>query len=349
MADGNHKRVRLEDIAKLAGVSKTVVSRVLLGTGGDRIWVSEKKAELIRKLGREMNYCANHMARQLRGMENKTIAVLIDFLGRDGEISYIYVKLLVTLEREAAKHDYRITFGRLSNDTELLDKYLSDFQSRGIDNILLYTDRYPETKILDSCLGRFKKVVLHSQVRPMAPPASPYILQDKASGINQAIMYLKDHGRTKIGLALHRYIYDQGIVTGSIGLLDPQRCNMCTDTGTSSPHILSRRKADEIVDELVLKNKADAVVCSNDFWALSIVNAAHRIGLKVPDDIAIIGYDNIEYLSEMEPALTTLDQQHDSVAITAINLFMGTNACTACGWDNLFEITPKLIVRDSAG
>lgn len=346
------KRIRLADIAEKVGTSKTVVARVLLGTGGDKIWVGEKKSRLIRDIAREMNYCPNHIARQLRGAGSKTISVLFDMPAETNEIAHTYINLLLLLEREAAKHDLRIMIGRSGGKPEITEKYLYDFQSRGIEYVFWHADYISESETIKRALSRFKKIVFYGQNIPKTTGAFPYIVQDKADGFRQAAKYLKKRGRSRIAMAVHGYVHKLLFTgpqnAGRTNFIKQELVKVCPDSGLPSQQKLSPEKAGEIVNELVLGKGADAIICSNDFWALSIINALRRIGKRVPEDVAIIGYDNMDFAGEVSPSLTTLDQQHELLSKNAINFFVNDQQETINSDEKLVIIKPRLIIGESA-
>ncbi len=106
---------------------------------------------------------------------------------------------------------------------------------------------------------------------------------------------------------------------------------------------------DAAIDRLVDDGKADAIVAHDDFWAAALMKRLRARGIRVPADVAVIGYLNHYVADWTDPALTTLDLQHALAARQMVEMMAKMITCGALPEDErVAKILPKLIVRESA-
>jgi len=99
---------------------------------------------------------------------------------------------------------------------------------------------------------------------------------------------------------------------------------------------------------MVRECRADAILASNDIWATRFMLQMQKDGLRVPEDVAVIGYDNLDIASVVSPALTTIDQCHDEYATTVLDLLLDVAAGRRIAADRRIRtIQPRLIIRES--
>jgi DNA-binding LacI/PurR family transcriptional regulator len=118
--------------------------------------------------------------------------------------------------------------------------------------------------------------------------------------------------------------------------------------GMSWTQPFTPERALAVVDELVVRQRADAIVAVNDVYAARIVSALRRRGFRVPDDVAVIGCDDLELGTMIEPALTTIDLQVEGLSRAAVGLlFEMLDHGTVPDERRGVQIQPTLIVRES--
>jgi DNA-binding LacI/PurR family transcriptional regulator len=108
------------------------------------------------------------------------------------------------------------------------------------------------------------------------------------------------------------------------------------------------QKRNPFLDYLAQPNRPNAIFASNDHLAAKAVQAAQMLGLSVPDDLAVIGFDNVEFAAYMNPALTTIAQPSRDIGLHAANLLIGRIEGQR-GTPRHVELQTHLIVRDSCG
>ncbi len=116
------------------------------------------------------------------------------------------------------------------------------------------------------------------------------------------------------------------------------------ESETPTPEVLDRG-----IDFMVHRRRADAIIATNDVWAAQFILRLQQTGRRIPEDVAVIGYDNLDIAQVVSPALTTIDQCHEDYARNALELVLALASgrkIPAAG--RLRTITPRLIIRASA-
>lgn len=331
----------LASIARATGLAVTTVSEILRGKPGYNAATRAKVLETAQKL----SYRPNSAARQLRGGRSGVMAALI---GQDNPQANF--DRLGALERIAHARGYRLMIGQIHHADEKLGDYLLDLASRGVDGVFWMNQPFAsqdEEQI--PAVGRFGGIV--SLDHAVAPNAG-CVRVDYGAGIEQAIEYLAEAGRKKIGIALaaegvkgdplHARLagYKRGMKAQGLAVQD---ANIWIGSGTPSP---TPEHLADILAKLVRAQKCDAILASNDIWAAELLRALRRAGLAAPKDVAIVGFDNLAFAGLCDPALTTIDQQHESFATAAVDAM--EQILSGKGTPREVVVRPQLVVRESA-
>ena len=189
---------------------------------------------------------------------------------------------------------------------------------------------------------------------------------DRQEAVRLAVRHLLERGRRRIGLAvmtlarrphlarLHGYqrelqnhglaIDERLVFNGAVVRLSFAKYN-ALDGRWEFPF----ETIDAAIDQLVGEGKADAIIAHDDFWAVALMKRLRARGLRVPDDVAVIGYLNHSMADWTDPALTTLDLQHPLAARQMVEMMAKMITRGPLPEDErVVSILPKLIVRESA-
>ncbi len=341
----------LQSIAERVGVSRVTVGHVLLGTGTGNIRVAEKTSNRIRKAAKQMGYQPNRMAQQLAGRASNVIGVVID-----SRSPAVFFSRLSAIEQFASVSGYRLMVGQTHNDLGQLREYCNDFASRGIDGVICITHRYPDfgEQVAD-IFAKLKNVVFIGQ------PASErtdlnIVAVDTVSGIRQAVEHLTSNNRKRIGLQLftsgsyameqRRQGYCEGLKNSKIKI-DERLIVDIGPSGSMSPTASSA--VSQSVDTLIDEHHVDAIISTNDIVAVHTIKCLKSRGLRVPEDVAVIGHDNTDITNMYEPSITSIDQQTDVVTLTAMKLLIKLIANkTLTAQERHTIIDPQLVTRESS-
>jgi len=331
---------RLADIAARAGVSRAAAGLVLLGTGKGRVRVAESTAERIRALADEMGYRPNTAARALKGIRRSQVGVLMHSENRP-----VMNERLMAIEAAAAARNLRLWVGWFRGDAPRLREDLAEFQERDMDGLILLFD---PTKRRDSLLRNQIRpdanVVYHS--RPLRK-GDKCVRVDTRQGIRMLVGHLLEQGYRRIGTEL--FNLDDRLMQirreafleahAEAGIPCPP-ARIWTGSGPGSDPTPAHLHS--AVDQLLSGEGIEALIASNDIWAVRLIQHLNARGLRVPGDVAVTGYDNLDISRVILPALTTVDQNHEAYAEAALSLLLDGD-----GGQPERVIPPRLIVRDS--
>lgn len=342
-------RVRLVDIARRAGVSAAVVSAVLRERAGERgstTRVGAQTADRVRQVAKELGYRPNTAAQQLRGRRSDLVGVLI---GADSTAANF--SRLSSVEQAAHAKGRRLMIGQFHGEPGSTRSYLMDFLSRGIEALVCFHNPAPkyDSEALH-LFGQFRAVVFQTS-RPIEQTCCVDV--DRAAGVREAVAHLAARGRRRIALVLNdrpehdRLMHDRyegwrhGLADAG---LPPAPDLVWHGDGTfPPPPSLVGRAVD-----FLAQSRADAVVASNDVWAILLMKALPRAGRRVPDDLAVVGFDNLQAAELADPALTTIDQNNPEFAAAAVDLLLAAMAPTPLPPERrIIVVKPRLVVRES--
>ncbi len=338
---------KLADIAQVAGVSIPTVAKALHGTGGINTRVSKKTATKIRAIARKMGYRPNLVARQLAGKRSQIIGVIIDSYAPQ-----VAFNRLAEMERQSALLGYRFMVGQSHGELDRILEYIEDFDARGVDGVICISHNYPAiAKHIDRAIANTElKAVFIG--RPAEESARfSFVDIDIADGIVQAIDHLHTNGKSTIGIILPKSEYPnitaryKGYLTGLSKNNIPYNEDLLANIADTSVVKVSCEIVKPALERL-LDKKVDAIICSNDRVAVHTIKLLHKMQISIPQEIAIVGYDNLEICEMITPELTSIDQNPKELAQLAVNTLVEQIE------QNITEpkhitIKPKLVIRET--
>ena len=349
----------LGDVAELAGVSRRSAGQVLNGGSGNTR-VSAKTIESVRKAANLLNYRPNHAARTLRGKRSYTVGLLVASAG-DPLRSF----LVQYLDDEARKIGCTTMISNTWSSPEFgreeFDRRVQEFERRGVDGVLCAVHRWFDGDRVD-LLRRIPNTVFYED--PGIHGAA-CVSVDRCEAVRLAVRHLAESGRRRIGLGVmsrgrsthidrcrghemelrgNDLPYDDGLVFdasahGTVAAVVDEE----TGRWSFPEHVI-----DDLISTLVDGARADAIVVHDDFWAAVLIKKLRRRGIRVPDDIAIVGYLNHYLCDWVDPSLTTIDLRHREAAhrmMALLERMIGGQQLTQ--EQRVVSIAPKLIVRNS--
>ncbi|MFD5019382.1 LacI family DNA-binding transcriptional regulator [Paenibacillus sp. NPDC058367] len=284
----------IKDVAKIAGVSVATVSRVLNESGYVNI-DTRKKVEAAIK---EMNYTPNEVARSLYKRKSKLIGLLLPDITNP-----FFPQLARGIEDRMQEHGYRIIFGNSDENEEKELDYIQTFIQNNVIGMISSTN-FPEKDIYSNL--KIPVVFLDRTSND-----SPSVYADGRKGGRLAAQEIIARGSTKItvmqGPAHIKPAQDR--FQGAIEVLDEMGITYQVIQTSSFSHTEAEQWAVELFDKYI---NTDGVIASNDIVATAVIHEAHRLGKRVPQDLQIIGFDDIPLSSLLSPSLSTIRQPaHD--------------------------------------
>jgi len=326
----------IKDVARAAGVSPMTVSRVF----NHPELVSPQTVEAVKKAAQSLNYVPNMLARGLVTSRTHTIGVLVCRMENT-----LYSDCLAGITEEASRNGYNVHLA-YGNTMELALDAVRMLLSKQIDGLIILSVDFrtvdhdginqtalPELfafyeqfdRLAAQCHERGFPVVSMSQIDSNnSPHCSGFVSHDYAGGAQLAVRYLVNKGHRRIGFLSH-FVTDIGIwgerYRGFFNAINQFGCTVnpewvfcCTDTikgGYSA-----------MMQLLDLPDRPTAIYCANDEIAVGAINACHEKGVRVPEDISIIGHDGNVITKTTWPRLTTVDIHYRDMGTECVQMLL---------------------------
>ncbi|KFL16347.1 LacI family transcriptional regulator [Geobacillus stearothermophilus] len=326
----------IKDVAKRANVSTATVSRVLRNTGN----VTEETRQRVLEAIEALNYQPNVLGRYLRRMETETVLVVVPDITNP-----FFSKVLRGIEAVALEHGYQVLLGDTQNDVRLEEQYLNLLPQRQVDGMIFLTARIRKELVEE--MARQFPIVLACEYLEGAD--IPTVSIDNISSARKATEHLIRLGHCRIAhlsgpmniilsrdrlrgyqqaLAQHELEADAALV---------QEGDFTYESGYNLTLKL-----------LALEKPPTAIFAANDEMAIGAIKAVRHRGGRVPDDVAVVGFDDIQMAAIFEPSLTTIAQPMFEIGQKAMELLLALIEGTSARRRQLV-LPDRLVIRDSCG
>ena len=327
-------RPTIYDVARLAGVSTATVSRALNGVGR----IAPARRASIDAAVEQLGYRPNTIARSLVTRSTQTIAVLLPDITNP-----FYADLVHGVQQLALARDYTMLLCTTGGDPVQEEKYLEVLRAKQVDGALVDGLVLPPARIARFVRDGLPIVCLD---RDVDSAAVPLVQVDNRHGARLATEHLLSLGHRRIahvrgpatGIADER-VAGYGDALAAAGLM-PDGLLIC-------PGDWTERGGRDAVRRLVeTETEFTAVFAANDLSALGVLSALSETGRRVPDDVAVVGFDDLRLASFSTPPLTTVRQPAAEIARRATEiLFELVDGAQPAQLKHRFE--PRLVVRGS--
>lgn len=302
--------MNIYDIAKEAGVSIATVSRVLNNKGT----VSAATRARVEAILKQNNYTPSAIARGMVSKSMRTVAVLTV----DIRVPH-YARTAYTIEREFSRRGYEVILCNTGGDRAETLRYLQAVNQKQVDGIVLVGsvfDTICQGAEMEKLLSGVPVVLANGKLD--LPNAYSVTVDDKY-GVSLAVEHLVARGRKNI-----YYIKDRDTDSAKSkrdGFLEAMRRNGLE----FADHVLEAGETlasgMETVQALLAQGIVpDGIVCGEDLTAAGALKALLRAGLRVPGQVAVVGFNNSDYAHLCEPVLTSVDNKPEQVALLCVQL-----------------------------
>ena len=318
-------KVTISDVAREAEVSIATVSRVLNGNYP----VKESTREKVQKVIDRLQFEPNVLARGLINQRSNTIGVIVPSI-----TNLFFPTVVKAIERKLRHQGYSIYLCDTDGDPEKEISYVKSLASRQVDGMIVIDPTIDNMKngYFEEQSKKIPLVFINGYSKGIE---CNFVLNDEETGATQAMRHLFSLGHENIAFMRGKdsYSYDlkQDIYTHMMG-------ERGLDQGI---HIINvgEGNTEHTVDQAMLETEilftkspeVTAIFACNDIMALGVINACKRVGKQVPEQVSVVGFDNIALSALIEPKLTTVDQ----------NMYgLGTHAA-----DMLIEVINQTITK----
>ncbi|MDR3734597.1 MAG: LacI family DNA-binding transcriptional regulator [Acidobacteriaceae bacterium] len=323
-------------VARRAGVSSATVSRALNGSNK----VRESTAARVQKAIEDLNYVPNHSARSLRSGRTNLYGIIVSDIRNP-----FFPDLIEHFESLATQHGIDVTFANTGYSEPRLLASVRRLLERGVDGLAVLTSEVSTTALAKIRESGVSVVFLN---QPLVIGNFQNIGIDYDRCFREAVDHLRMLGHKQIAFVAGPPSLSSAVRRRKAFLAAMKSCKLPfrDDWLIEGDHRITGGQfaAERLFS---LHPQPTAVVCSNDMTAIGVLQAANRLGRKVPEELSVIGFDDL-FLDELiQPALTTLNLSRQEIATRA---FFALHAGRGTGANSRTPaIVPQLVIRASTG
>lgn len=313
----------MKDVAERVGVSVSTVSLVL--SGRDRGRVNPKAAAQVRAAADELGYVPNLVARGLRTKQSRTLGVLAD-----GVATIPFAgPMLAGAQETAWEAGYLLMLIDIGHNSDLEAPAVRALLQRHIEALVVAVEFHSVVQ-LPSVPRRLPVVVMDGVPAASSEPdasRADWVVPDEEGGAHTAVSHLISRGHRRIGYC---NVSDGRFIAADLRLQGYQRA--LAEAGvTPDPGLVVQAAGPDTVDGMAValellgrEDRPTAVFCFSDKLAMAVYHAARRLGLSVPDDLSIVGFDDQHAVAEaQDPGLTTIQLPHREMGAWAARQAIG--------------------------
>ncbi|MGP4076893.1 LacI family DNA-binding transcriptional regulator [Halobacillus sp. K22] len=327
---------KMSDVAKLAGVSTATVSRVLRNPETVTKTTKEKVLEAIE----ELKYQPNMLARHFRRSETNTILVVVPNI-----INTVFAEIVGGIEEEAAKNGYRVLLRNSNNEIDSEYGSIEHMKQRQVDGMIMLSPKLDEDTLLD--ISEKYPIVLATA--HLDGTKIPVVSIDNVSSSKKATKHLLNLGHKRIA-HISGPLYSLISKYRFKGYREAMKENGIEfDTNLIREGEFTFESGYEQTLKLLdQKFPPTAVFAASDEMAMGVINAAKHRGIKVPEELAVVGFDNIKFSAIFDPPLTTIAQPKFGMGKRAMEMLI--KRFNGESLDQMEHTLPdELIIRESCG
>jgi LacI family transcriptional regulator len=333
------------DIAERANVSRTAVTHVLTGAGRGKVGgVSKAKADEIRRIAAELGYVPNLTAQQLAGKSSGIISAIAS------QWWSTEARFFTVLQKACASRDLDILAVQASQGVKSVEQFVETSLGRGVEAVIVLSFVNDAIWLQAAkVLARFPRVI--SVVVDPEIPGCRAIESDIADGMRQAVEHLHERSRKNILCLLEDLDTKMNCIRHQSFVQSTKKCGhkvksdqLCLATKgwgeTNYPQFV------ELCDEL-LGRGIDAIIADTDFSAAFLCKALAARGLRVPEDVSVVGWGNEIVSRWCNPRLTTVCYEFENIVEQCLDMLAGWTAGGDSDHPQTKVVPMKLIVRES--
>jgi LacI family transcriptional regulator len=331
--------ITIYDIAKAVGTSPATISKALNG----RHDVSDALREKIIETAASLGYRPNVHARGLKMKKSWLVGMVYGEDESDSLEHPLFLPIMNTFKRHMEHFGYELLF--LSQHSKFIgDSLLSHAFSRQVDGLLLINVAEHATRPLTVASNGIPMVACDAIV-----PTLSSVITDNILASKEAVAYLYDLGHRKIGhiagpsnpVTVGGDERLEGFVQGMYELGEMDADQYVVRAGGWTPN----HGRDAFIKLMEEHPNLTAVYCAADFYVMGILQVCRDRGIRIPDDISVIGFDDVQWTAFVEPGFTTFRQNREQLGIVAANRLLA--AMDGDPDTNIVRIPAELIVRGS--
>jgi LacI family transcriptional regulator len=308
-----NKKISIVDIANLLNISKTTVSFILNGRAQEKR-ISEELVKKVLKLVKEVGYKPNSLAKSLRTGKSNIIGLMVEDISNP-----FFANIARLIEDRAYEKGYRIIYCSTDNDTEKTQDLLTMFRDRHVDGYIMAPPRNIEEDV-QALIKSGLPVVMFDRYLPNVD--TDYVIVDNQFSTYNATRHLIEQGYSKIA-----YITFSSDQTQMLDRMNGYKNALKEDKLKTYIKEIDFNRNEELIKEplsaYLKKNPGiDAILFGTDHIGTCGLKVINQLGLKVPDDLAIVSFDDYDVFELHSPSVTAIAQPIEAIADNIISLLL---------------------------
>ena len=332
-------KVSIKDVATRAGVSVTTVSHVLNDAPGKRI--TDATRDRVRRAAQQLGYSPNSVARNLRLQRSQMLALISDEIATTPYAG----RMILGAQEAASKAGWLLMLVNTGSDSEFEAAEIQALRQRQVDGFL-YATMYHREVALPEAVAGVPTVLLDAR---SADRTVPSVVPDEVAGGRTATEELIRHGHSRIG-----FLNNADDIPATHGRLEGYRTALRNAGLTFDQRLVIARPSDTegglhgARELLSATDRPTAVFCFNDRMAMGAYHAAAELGLRIPQDLSVVGFDNQELIADgLRPGLTTVALPHYEMGAWAVEALIARIEGHERGGPQHAALSCPLVIRNS--
>lgn len=328
------KKATLQDVARAAGVGPMTVSRTING----HPYVAEETAKKVRAAIRQLKYRPNHAARVLTGQLSKAIGLIVP------DLSDTFFSIVSHAVQEAAREAGYLSWLAASNgDPSIEEAQIEQMTNHPVDGILLVPAN-SQSKYLKTVASGSTPIVTID--RPIEGVLTDSVEVENRAGAQLAVEHLMSHGYRKIVCM----VMNPHLRPVKQRVEGYEECLRRAKLPSQKVMLPDDDSAQAIVSDLfALPNRPDALFTANNACTIAVIKALRALEIKIPQDVALIAFDDVDFYTLLNPPVTTVRQPAAELGRTSARLLLQKIKSTSPASNARTVLPVKLIIRESCG
>ncbi|HZT43973.1 MAG TPA: LacI family DNA-binding transcriptional regulator [Chthonomonadaceae bacterium] len=331
----------IKDVAKLAGVDASTVSLAL--NANPRISAATRLR--VEEAARQLNYQKNYLARGLRARQSATIGVVIS-----GWSSAFWGEIMTGIENTVRSRDYHMMVTFSGGDVQAEHKHIEALLGKQVDGLIIApVPQPPHARAYQMLQARPVPFVFIDRYVPEVP--ADLVCTDNVEAGRRVAEHLWTLGHRQAVYchnASERATSTEERFEGILQVFAPERVTRVGLTSEDRAHLWDQFYAG-MQAVVPFSSDVTAVIAGNDMIGVATLRALQDCGLRIPDDVSVTGFDDLDIARMTNPPLTTVAQAKEEIGATATRLLLDRIASRGTDAPCQVRLSASLIVRRSTG
>jgi DNA-binding LacI/PurR family transcriptional regulator len=306
----------IKDIAKAAGVSVTTVSRALNGYND----VNEKTRAKIKSIAEELNYSPNAVARSLVKSKTETIGLLVSELSLSGAKDMFTYEIMCGINDSSSEKGYDLILFSTNSAKQKAKSYSQLCRERQVEGVIMQGIKIDDPYLKEVIDSNIPCVLIDVEIEG---ENVGFVSTDNVFGAQMAVKHLTNLGHRNIAImnGHNQAVVSQKRLQGYKKQLEEASIPFQEEYVLNGEFL--EEKAEKVAYSFLNEHpEVTAIFCASDLMALGVMNAAKRQGITVPEELSIVGYDNITLAEYVQPQLSTVEQNKYQIGFKAAKLLI---------------------------